>query len=99
MRAHRLSAPPSVDPNTTLPLWMYVTTSSKPCFSKQTLSAVILIRLLPPTLIPRSSATYRFMTVDCYHTRAVDEDPRLPRRVARRFSGVAVHAALNCRLS
>src|SRR3954451_24266514 len=68
MRPQSVSAPPSVAPNTTLPLWMYVTTSSKPCFSKQVLSAVILIRLLPPTLIPRNSATYRFMSIDCYHT-------------------------------
>src|SRR3954471_3029037 len=63
MRPHKVSAAPSVAPNTTLPLWMYVTTSSRPCFSKQVLSAVILMRLLPPTLIPRNSATYRFMIV------------------------------------
>ena len=46
------------DVNSTLPDWMYVATSEKPSASKHAFSAVILIRLLPPTFIPRSNATY-----------------------------------------
>ena len=43
--------------NTTLPLWMYVPTSSKPASSKHAFSAGIGTGFFPPTLIPRSSAT------------------------------------------
>src|SRR5687768_7793907 len=64
MPSASLAAPDALARNSTLPLWMYVATSAKPCFSKQALSAAILIRLLPPTLIPRSSATYRDIDTD-----------------------------------
>jgi hypothetical protein len=43
--------------NRTLPLWMYVVTSANPSASNAALSAGILIRFLPPTLMPRSRAT------------------------------------------
>src|SRR5919109_2676050 len=42
-----------------LPLWMYVETFSNPFASKAAFSAGILIRFLPPTLIPRRRPTYR----------------------------------------
>src|SRR5215211_3597067 len=45
--------------NTTLPLWMYVRTSSKPASWKLAFKAGIGIKFFPPTLIPRSRATYR----------------------------------------
>src|SRR5215210_1090672 len=57
------------DENRTLPLWMYVETPSKPPASKQALSAGILIRFFPPTLIPRSSATCVVITPAVYQWR------------------------------
>lgn len=43
---------------TTLPDWMYVTTSSQPAASKIAARLFIGSGFLPPTLMPRSSATY-----------------------------------------
>src|SRR4029079_14626441 len=43
--------------NTTLPLWMYVTTSSWPRSSRDALRDGIGIIVRPPTLTPRRSAT------------------------------------------
>jgi len=47
------------DENTTFPLWIYVRTSSKPFSSKQVFRPAMGTAFLPPTLIPRSRATYR----------------------------------------
>src|SRR4029077_12752687 len=43
----------------TFPLWMYVRTSPNPSASRQARRSAIRITFLPPTLIPRRSATYR----------------------------------------
>ena len=56
MRSVSSAARPDVE-NSTFPLWMYVETSSNPFSSKHALSAGILIRFFPPTLIPRKRAT------------------------------------------
>ncbi|MND00734.1 hypothetical protein D3C83_194540 [compost metagenome] len=56
MARARTRALPSAE-NSTFPLAMYVDTSAKPCASKHALSAAIRTGLLPPTLMPRSSAT------------------------------------------
>src|SRR5262245_37339984 len=48
----------SFDSKRTLPLAMYVRTSPWPIASTHSLSAAILISDLPPTLMPRRSATY-----------------------------------------
>src|SRR6186997_1421521 len=86
----------------TLPLAMNVATFSKPCFSKQALSSAILIRLLPPTLIPRRSATNWVIP-----ERLLPSDYELPADgVFRENSGAqlddeeraAAGAAASCRL-
>src|SRR5438093_10646136 len=46
---------------------MYVATSIRPSFSKHILSAVIVMMLLPPTLMPRSSARYCFSFMRAPH--------------------------------
>lgn len=46
---------------TTFPLWRRVFGSSRPTADSAALSSAILIRLFPPTLIPRSNTTYLAM--------------------------------------
>src|SRR5690242_5673975 len=48
--------------NTTLPLWMYVRGESAPAAANSSTSAAIGSGFLPPTLIPRSSATWLGIT-------------------------------------
>ncbi len=57
------------DSNTTLPDWMYVRTASNPCDSNASRRSDIATLFLPPTLMPRSRATYRFVVIDRLTTR------------------------------
>src|ERR1041385_3863043 len=89
MRCVSRSRAGSSEEKSTLPLWMNVATSWRRCFSKQALSSVIRIGFLPPTLMPRSSATYSVMPTeehpDCDSAKAEGPSPARARPSCEKF--------------